>query len=673
MRSGRKLPWIIYALCALLVVDGLGWVTWRLVRLEREQRESQREAALQETLRLALWRMDSVIAPMLAGEAGRPYFQYRALIPRDRAYAQMWRPLEPDEDLSVSPLVTASGRFIRLHFEWDPDGSLRSPQAPRGWVRQRVAGRYVEPSRLARARADLEALRALLEQASGDPASLLERSSAGPGPIGLDGPRPGERGTLPRDAADASATDELGRADGADRAATDFRARQQLALQAKKTPPEQEAFLNRSPVDRGDKSPAPADGSDADGTDAKAEPRPGEPAFRDRLGDAWARASAARGPAGPETEIRQGPFEGVWLDDPSTGRRELVFVRRVTIGSRALVQGFWVDWLALRQDLLGRVMDLVPGADLEPVLAPANEAAAPDAPESRTPTPTHRLATIPARLMPSGVPSPPGTPVTSMRATLVVTWIAVLVAIGAIGVVLHASMRLSDRRGRFVSAVTHELRTPLTTFCLYSQMLADGMVEDEHRRREYLRTLKSESSRLAGIVENVLTYARMGGRRPEAGSTTTLGEVLDAITSGLERRAKQDGLGLELEADEHVRARRVPAEREAIERILTNLVDNACKYASDGSEPRVHLRARADRRRVRVEVADHGPGISAGERGRIFSAFHRAESGRGEGRGGLGLGLALSRGLARSLGGELELVRTSGRGAVFRLTLPSRG
>src|SRR5690606_23556726 len=93
--------------------------------------------------------------------------------------------------------------------------------------------------------------------------------------------------------------------------------------------------------------------------------------------------------------------------------------------------------------------------------------------------------------------------------------IAVLVAVGAIGLVLRASMDLSDRRGRFVSAVTHELRTPLTTFCLYTEMLADGVVAREEARREYLSTLKDESRRLARIVENVLAYARLGEGRPK--------------------------------------------------------------------------------------------------------------------------------------------------------------
>ena len=74
---------------------------------------------------------------------------------------------------------------------------------------------------------------------------------------------------------------------------------------------------------------------------------------------------------------------------------------------------------------------------------------------------------------------------------------------------LRASIAFGERRSRFASAVTHELRTPLTTFRMYSEMLADDMVPDEGQRRVYLATLKEESGRLATLVENVLTYARL--------------------------------------------------------------------------------------------------------------------------------------------------------------------
>ncbi len=94
-------------------------------------------------------------------------------------------------------------------------------------------------------------------------------------------------------------------------------------------------------------------------------------------------------------------------------------------------------------------------------------------------------------------------------------------------------MDLSERRRIFVSAVTHELRTPLTTFRLYTDMLADGMVSGEEKRRSYLERLRGEAQRLSHLVENVLFYARLesgraGAVRPGGGAAFVISLPLQA-------------------------------------------------------------------------------------------------------------------------------------------------
>jgi len=279
------------------------------------------------------------------------------------------------------------------------------------------------------------------------------------------------------------------------------------------------------------------------------------------------------------------------------------------------------------------------------------------------------LAGIPAGLVP-GAWIAAGTPaVTPTRITLIVSWIAVLAAVVAIGLVLRASLALSDRRGRFVSAVTHELRTPLTTFCLYSQMLADGMVPEGEPRRRYLQTLKAESERLAAIVESVLEYARLGTRRRAAQAPAEdAAELLASIVPALAERAARCGLTLQANLN-HLNGARLRADRASVERILSNLVENACKYAAGADDRRLVLRARRRDSRVEVRLRDFGPGVPRAERHRIFSPFVRAARAADAAKPGLGLGLALSRGLARAAGGDLRLARTRGQGAEFVLTL----
>ncbi len=356
-------------------------------------------------------------------------------------------------------------------------------------------------------------------------------------------------------------------------------------------------------------------------------------------------------------------FEPAWRVNPSSGLDELFFQRTVQVQGVPRTQGFWMDWPALRARLLAAASDLLPRAELRPATqAPA-----------RSPVGALRLASIPVDLIPGPSPTLTVALVTAAHTTLLMTWLAVLGAVAAIAVVLRTSMELGDRRGRFVSAVTHELRTPLTTFCLYTEMLADGMVKDDRTRAEYLGTLKGESRRLAGIVENVLEYARLGGRRrPNGHSACTLEELLATVRPVLERSAAGSGLEL-LVSCQAPGSTRLAADLRTVERILLNLVENAGKYAAEAVDRRLHLEVLPSLtgQGISISVRDHGPGISRGETSRIFEAFHRARRDADGPKSGLGLGLALARGLARDMGGDLALVRVSGTGACFRLTIPA--
>jgi signal transduction histidine kinase len=114
---------------------------------------------------------------------------------------------------------------------------------------------------------------------------------------------------------------------------------------------------------------------------------------------------------------------------------------------------------------------------------------------------------------------------------------------------------------------------------------------------------------------------------------------------------------------------RVRVDSAAVDHILFNLIDNAAKYAAAGIPKNVEIRVHPTGRDVKIQVSDHGPGIPVTERRRIFRAFHKSAREAAESRPGVGLGLALSRRLAKSLGGGLECV-DSKRGACFVLNLP---
>lgn len=366
--------------------------------------------------------------------------------------------------------------------------------------------------------------------------------------------------------------------------------------------------------------------------------------------------------------VRTGPFTPVWLRNPLDGSPELLFIRAVRVESTETLQGFWVDWEALRGTLLATSRDLLPGASLQPVMSGPESSMRPVADVAADAG--RLLAGIPAVLSPGPVALTSGAGITPTRTVLVVAWLAVVAAIVAIGFVLKASLALSDRRGRFVSAVTHELRTPLTTFCLYSQMLDDGLVKDETKRGEYLRVLRQESERLAGIVENVLAFARIGkGAKAVSHAGVRVAEIVGSIVPTLRERAEREGMTLVLEIEGSEEAM-IAADRGSVERILGNLVENACRYAAGADDPRIIVTMKVLHGELEASVRDFGPGVSRRDRRRIFTPFARTRVAEERAAAGLGLGLSLSRSVARSLGGELSLGPARGQGAEFVLVLP---
>ena len=200
------------------------------------------------------------------------------------------------------------------------------------------------------------------------------------------------------------------------------------------------------------------------------------------------------------TDVRMTVMKPIWLDG------QLLLARRVLLSGSESVQGCWLDWETLKGQLQATIIDLLPDA----VLQPADSAHA----EERS----HMMAVLPVELVAGEVPVLVVSGRTPVRLSLWVTWCSLALAAVAVALLLQGVLALSERRAAFVSAVTHELRTPLTTFCMYVDMLAEGMVSDEQRRSEYLKTLRREADRLTHLVENVLAYARLERGGPGRGS-----------------------------------------------------------------------------------------------------------------------------------------------------------
>ncbi len=220
----------------------------------------------------------------------------------------------------------------------------------------------------------------------------------------------------------------------------------------------------------------------------------------------------------------------------------------------------------------------------------------------------------------------------------------------------------------FVANVSHELRTPLTSIEGFSQALLDGVVQDEAQRARYLEIINAESRRAARILRDLLALSRL-----DAGELALRPAPLKvpALLSEVRERfaAEAADKKVELTVDAPPSLPMLDADRDRLEQVLINLVDNALKYTEAGG--RVSVSARLDGAQgMAFEVTDTGSGIPPEDLPRIFDRFFRVERSRAQQYGGSGLGLAICKLLVEAMGGGIDARSILGAGTVFRVTLP---
>lgn len=226
--------------------------------------------------------------------------------------------------------------------------------------------------------------------------------------------------------------------------------------------------------------------------------------------------------------------------------------------------------------------------------------------------------------------------------------------------------RASRAKSEFLSRMSHELRTPLTAILGFDQLLDLEREELTEDQRHAVDQIGSAGRHLLGMIDEVLDIARIEA----GGHALTIEEVMlePLVREAIALHAPQAqtaGISLESEVPTDVRVR---ADRRATLQIILNLLSNGVKYNARGGSVRVRSRQESDG--IVVEVEDEGPGIAPEAAHRLFTPFDRLDAERWSGAPGSGLGLALSRGLARAQGGDVEhRPRTSGSGSVFRLRL----
>ncbi|QDV33227.1 sensor histidine kinase [Tautonia plasticadhaerens] len=229
--------------------------------------------------------------------------------------------------------------------------------------------------------------------------------------------------------------------------------------------------------------------------------------------------------------------------------------------------------------------------------------------------------------------------------------------------------RLERMRQDFVANASHELKTPLASIKVNTETLLDWGLHDDSVNVILLNQIDEQVDRLDNLVQDMLRLARLeSSDAPFLLEPMALGPIVRACVSDHEPRARAREQRLIAECDALDDSVRVRAAEEAIRQILDNLIDNAIKYSPEGAS--IRIAARTDDQRVRLDVADSGPGIPRDDIPRIFERFYRVDKARSRSLGGTGLGLAIVKHLAQSLGGEVGVESQLGVGSTFTIRLP---
>ena len=220
------------------------------------------------------------------------------------------------------------------------------------------------------------------------------------------------------------------------------------------------------------------------------------------------------------------------------------------------------------------------------------------------------------------------------------------------------------RKTGFVSNVSHELKTPLTTIRMYAEMLGEGRIKEEEKRQKYLAVIIEQSQRLTRLVNNVLDFSRLEQQRKKY-NLETLDIVAETLMILEEQKPRLEQVDMILEVDLPGSLMVHEMDRDVLQQVLLNLVDNAIKYAAAGGDLTVTYRLPGE-----LLVCDRGAGIPRGQRERIFQSFQRLDDSLTTQQAGCGLGLNIARQLLRDLGGDLFYESRPAGGACFVIILP---
>lgn len=227
---------------------------------------------------------------------------------------------------------------------------------------------------------------------------------------------------------------------------------------------------------------------------------------------------------------------------------------------------------------------------------------------------------------------------------------------------------LEKTRQEFVANVSHELKTPLTSINGFIETLLSGAVNDPEKRVHFLKIMQEDASRLSRLIHDLLDLSEIeSGSEPLRKEELRIEDEIKKAAAVFEPVTGKKKISVELCC-----APSLPlftADRDRIQQVLVNLIDNAIKFSPEGGK--ITVSAGAKNGLLEVSVEDSGPGVPEDAMDRIFERFFRADKARSrETAAGTGLGLAIVKHILEAHGGSISCRNKPGQGTVFTFSLP---
>lgn len=216
-------------------------------------------------------------------------------------------------------------------------------------------------------------------------------------------------------------------------------------------------------------------------------------------------------------------------------------------------------------------------------------------------------------------------------------------------------------REEFSSNVSHELKTPLTSICGFSELLVNGMVDDDNKE-EFYKLIYDDSKRLLNLIEDIMKISGLESEEAFSREEIKLKELIKDILRAQRNLIDEKNIAVSLDGDGLVYENKT-----MMWELFANIINNGLKYNKDGGK--LDIKISEDEKHYEVLIVDTGIGIPSKDLARIFERFYRVDKSRSRKIGGTGLGLSIVKHVLQSIDGKLEISSKLGMGTSFKVIL----